>query len=229
MNDTVGDVINRINNSDAGVRVSYSAIEDKFVITSKLTGDIGNSADGGGIKIEQTKGNLLSALFGVGNGSGVSHSTSSLRGTDVLTGVEADEVLLDSIIEATNNGGIQGVKFHLNGRAMEVTVPVPGESDSPYTKATYIEAINKKLEDATGGANIVFTYDETTKITSVKTTEGYNISFDEEDAGYNLNDALGLTVVQDQGLKQTSVLKDAGLSGTLRTCRSRTEFCDSNF
>lgn len=215
MNDTVGDVINRINNSDAGVRVSYSAIEDKFVITSKLTGDIGNSADGGGIKIEQTKGNLLSALFGVGNGSGVSHSTSSLRGTDVLTGEEADEALLDSIIDATNNGGIQGVKFHLNGRAMEVTVPVPGETDPPYTRATYIEAINKKLEDATGGANIVFTYDETTKTTSVKTTEGYNISFDEEDAGYNLNDALGLTVVQDQGLKQTSVLKDAGLSGTL--------------
>lgn len=215
MDDTVGDVINRINSSDAGVRVSYSAIEDKFVITSKLTGDIGETGTGGGIKMEQTKGNLLSVLFGVGNGSGASHSTSTLRGQNVLTGGPADEDLLDSIIDATNNGGTQSVKFHLNGNPAEVTIPVPGDADPPYTRATYIDALNKKLNEATGGDNIVFKYDPVAKTTSVETKPGYNVSFDEVDVKHNLNDALGLTVVQDQSFKETTVLKDAGLSGTL--------------
>lgn len=209
MDDTVGDVINRINNSEAGVRVSYSSIEDKFVITSKQTGDIG------GIEIKQTKGNLLSALFGVGGESGISHSTGKLRGTDVLTGGAADEGLLDSIIAAANSGGGQGVKFHLNGNAAEVTIPAPGDGKAPYTKATFIDALNKKLNDATGGDNIVFTYNDVTKTTSVKTKPGYNVSFDDEDVKHNLNDALGLTVVQNQSFKGTSVLKEAGLSGTL--------------
>ena len=56
---TLGDVISKINTSQAGVRVSYSSIEDKFIMESKTTGDISN------ISLEQTAGNLLTAMFGV--------------------------------------------------------------------------------------------------------------------------------------------------------------------
>ena len=47
---TLGDVISKINTSEAGVKVSYSSIEDKFIMESKTTGDISN------ILMEQTSG-----------------------------------------------------------------------------------------------------------------------------------------------------------------------------
>ena len=55
---TLGDVISKINTSEAGVKVSYSSIEDKFIMESKTTGDISN------ILMEQTSGNLLTVMFG---------------------------------------------------------------------------------------------------------------------------------------------------------------------
>lgn len=51
-------VINTINSSEAGVRVTYNEVDDTFTMMAKTTGTSEN------ITLEQTKGNLLSAMFG---------------------------------------------------------------------------------------------------------------------------------------------------------------------
>lgn len=52
--DSVQNVIDRINNSTAGVTATYDNINDRFVVTSKTTGDIG-------IALEDVTGNFLAA------------------------------------------------------------------------------------------------------------------------------------------------------------------------
>ena len=49
-----------VNSSDAGVTMTYSSIEDKFILTSKTTGA------GVGIALEDVSGSLLHSLFGSG-------------------------------------------------------------------------------------------------------------------------------------------------------------------
>lgn len=58
-NSTLSDVISAINNSGAGVKVSYSSAADKFIMESASTGAISN------ITMKQTYGTLLTSMFGV--------------------------------------------------------------------------------------------------------------------------------------------------------------------
>lgn len=57
-NDTLGTVVSKINSSEAGVRISYSALSDTFKMEATSTGAKY------GISIEQTEGNLMGTLFG---------------------------------------------------------------------------------------------------------------------------------------------------------------------
>ena len=57
-NNTISDVMNAINNSRAGVKLSYSAFSDTFKLEANSSGSKY------GIELVQTEGNLLSALFG---------------------------------------------------------------------------------------------------------------------------------------------------------------------
>lgn len=54
----LSDVLSAINNSGAGVTISYSPTSDKFIMQSSATGDISN------ISMTDTTGNLLAAMFG---------------------------------------------------------------------------------------------------------------------------------------------------------------------
>lgn len=193
MSDTVGDVISRINGSAAGVKVSYSAIEDKFIIESKTTGDIE------GIKVEQTMGNLLSSMFGMGSGSGMSGSTSGLRKSDTITsGASYNEDLLEAIIDASNNGG-QSLKLHVNGKAVEITIPAVADGDTPYDttdKEAFIGVLNDQLDEMFGANNIKLSLGSDKKV-SIKSKEGYLVSLDAEDMKHNLNDALGFSYNED--------------------------------
>ncbi len=66
--DTLATVMQRINDSDAGVTASYDAVNDRFSLTSKATGDIG-------IAVQDKQGNFLEALGFLG-------STTLERGQD---------------------------------------------------------------------------------------------------------------------------------------------------
>jgi flagellar hook-associated protein 2 len=52
--DTIGDVLQRINNSTAGVSASYDSVHDRFLLTNKATGDLG-------LGFEDVTGNFLAA------------------------------------------------------------------------------------------------------------------------------------------------------------------------
>jgi flagellar hook-associated protein 2 len=60
-NDSVSDLLKRINNSTAGVTASYDAVNDRFSLTNKTGGDVG-------ISLEDVTGNFLAAS-GLGAGT----------------------------------------------------------------------------------------------------------------------------------------------------------------
>lgn len=83
--DTLRSLISQINSSDAGVTVSYSAVDDSFSIESKTSG--------AGIQFEmaQQSGNLLSALFGVAGSGAV--TSKDLTVTETKEGEEPKTVV----------------------------------------------------------------------------------------------------------------------------------------
>lgn len=66
---SLASIIAEVNASDADVKISYSSIEDKFIIESKISGS------GTSISMTQETGNLLSSLFGIGSSGSVSGMT----------------------------------------------------------------------------------------------------------------------------------------------------------
>ncbi len=60
-NTTIGDLINKVNSSDAGVKLSFSSVSQSFEIETK---DTGVKAE---ISMSQSSGNLLNSLFNIGS------------------------------------------------------------------------------------------------------------------------------------------------------------------
>lgn len=93
--DSVADVLNRINNSKAGVQASYDSANDQFTLVNKVTGDMG-------VALEDMTGNFLQAtglaggslqrgqdlFYTINGGSQLSSSTNSItESSSGLTGV----------------------------------------------------------------------------------------------------------------------------------------------
>lgn len=60
-NTTIGDLVSKVNSSDAGVKLSFSTVSQSFAIETKNTGA---SAE---INMSQSGGNLLNSLFNIGS------------------------------------------------------------------------------------------------------------------------------------------------------------------
>lgn len=206
-NDTINEIIGKINSSDANVRVSYSSSEDRFIMESSLMGDID------GIEIEQTAGNLLSVLFGSGNGSGIiggAVSTNNMAAKNTV-----DDTLLDAIL-ATSDKSSLTVPLNVNGKQVVVTVP-KNSGDVPYTKAQFIDAFNKELQemfgkDSAGNANISFSINAGQA--SFHSSDNYKIKL-EDSTQFNLLSSLGFEKEQSQDVKGTTLLSEMGLQGSL--------------
>ncbi len=95
--DSVTDVLNRINDSSAGVTAAYDAVHDQFSLTNKVTGDLG-------IALEDVTGNFLAAAR---------LSTGTLtRGHDLLYTIDGGSQLSsqsNTITEASS--GIPGLSI----------------------------------------------------------------------------------------------------------------------
>ena len=100
--DSIGSFINRVNSSAAGVRVSYSAINESFVFTSNVTGE------GDNIRFNDISGNFLGQL--TGNGGDPQNLPNAVRGTNA-------EIVIDGrvISSSTNTFTVNGVAFEVNG------------------------------------------------------------------------------------------------------------------
>lgn len=104
---TLGDLINTVNDSDAGVKISYASLSDTFVMETTSSGA------GFGIEIDDTASGLLKGIFG--NAEGLDSGTVSIKGKDAI--VEIDGV------ETTRSSNT----FTVNGITMELTKANPDE------------------------------------------------------------------------------------------------------
>jgi flagellar hook-associated protein 2 len=120
--DSVSAVLDKINNSAAGVSASYDPINDRFQLINKVTGDVG-------ISISDVTGNFAAA-------TGLSTGTLE-RGTDLVYSVNAGGELrsqTNTISEA--NSGIPGL-----------TVNVLAEGEATISVASDVELIKKGIKD----------------------------------------------------------------------------------
>lgn len=205
--DTVNDVIGMINSSDANVRLSYSASEDRFTIESTLFGDISD------IQIEQSSGNLLSVLLGLGSGSGA--GSRDLKTDAILADHAIDDTLLDAILDTTKTSNHM---FTLNVNGTNYTMGIKANPDgTPYTRAQFIDAMNKSLEerfgkDADGNANISLFLNG--DMVSINSADGYKVAM-ADTSDWNIMDALGFLKEQNQNVSLSTTLNQLGISGSL--------------
>lgn len=125
-------IMNDINNSKAGIKMSYSESEDRFVVQSSETGE-GSI----GFDVKQTQGNLMSVLFGERGGF-----TASGYGVKV-------DMVAENVAEAKDyeNGGT--FTYNINGTAYRFTVKK--EKDDPkYTAENFARKMNEAFRDGFG-------------------------------------------------------------------------------
>jgi len=158
--DTVGTMINKINSSDAGVKIAYSSVTDSFSLTAASTGARY------GISVTQESGNLLTVMLGDKISAGTSAESCPLNSAVVVgneTGLSA---------EYTTTGA--SMTFKVNGKNYTFTLE---KRDTAYNKAEVESKLNSWLTStfgkaADGVANISYADGKLT------TAAGYLVSFE---------------------------------------------------
>lgn len=132
---TLSNIMNTINNSKAGVKMSYIESEDRFVLENAESG-AGNDR----IELKQTEGNLFSVLFGVQSGG-------SLTGPALVKNISgaawSDEA--DMLAQIKDGGSFT---FSVNGR--DVTFKVPKKSSGEYTLEEFTTKMNEAFKSQFG-------------------------------------------------------------------------------
>jgi len=124
---TLLEVINRVNQSDANVRMSYNEIEDRFVITSDSSGK------GIAISVSESQGNLLSSLL---NSSDLSGNLSYFGGANAILSVDGQ------VIERNNNS------FDLSGFSVTLSQlsNVPVTINSQPNQDSIVDGLTKFVD-----------------------------------------------------------------------------------
>lgn len=134
---TLTDLMLQINNSDAGVKLTYNENTDKFSLESTVSGA------GSQINIKQKQGNLLTALFGDIEGN-TSVAGNTLTTSKKITG--ANNTVLNS-----SGGKVQFDIITADGRRRSISVSVsPDEKKDGKTytsKESIVAAINSALAE----------------------------------------------------------------------------------
>ncbi len=128
--DSLSDVLERINDSDAGVTASYDSVNDRFLLTNKVTGDLG-------VALEDVSGNFLTA-------TGLSSGTLQ-RGRDLLYTVNGGGQLSShSNTISADSSGIEGLSVEALGITDSVTITVSSDAEKISKAITdFVEAYNK--------------------------------------------------------------------------------------
>lgn len=155
---TLTDLMLQINNSDAGVKLTYNENTDKFSLESTVSGA------GSQINIEQKQGNLLTALFGDIKGN-TSVAGKTLTTSQTVT--SANNTVLNS-----SGGKVQFDIITADGRRRSISVSVsPDEKKDGKTftrKDSIVAAINSALaenEEAEMAGGIRFSIEDDGRIT----------------------------------------------------------------
>ncbi|MEA5136624.1 MAG: flagellar filament capping protein FliD [Candidatus Fimivivens sp.] len=154
---SISSIMNAINASDAGVKITYSSTTDKFSIESTSSGARTDYS----FEISQSEGNLMTALFGVapsGNTTGASLTKQSTSAT-IPVG--------DFLFEPGT------VNLNVNGSNVSMTIP------NNYTSAeSLVDALNEALvtqfgKDSTDNPNVSFKISEDGKTIDLNTSADY--------------------------------------------------------
>ncbi len=126
--DTLGTMINKINSSAAGVKMSYSSLSDSLSLEANAPGERFT------IDISQQEGNLLTALFG----DGVIAPGSSVSSNRLTTGTIEGDKDADINAEMTD----PSFTINVNGESHTFTL-----DKGNYNVAAAIKDINEKLAE----------------------------------------------------------------------------------
>jgi flagellar hook-associated protein 2 len=127
--DSISDILTRINDSTAGVTAGYDAVNDRFILTNKVTGDLG-------FALEDVSGNFLAA-------TGLSVGTLQ-RGDDLLYTVNGGGRLSSHSNTITEeSSGIEGLSVAVIADG-STTVAVASDTGTIKGAITdFVEAYNK--------------------------------------------------------------------------------------
>ncbi len=224
-NSTLKDVMDTINNSSAGVKVSFESLSGKFKIESTSSGIASNLA------IKQTSGNLLSSMLGestIGHSSSLS-SASMISGQ--ITGIKPDAA--DAFVFADGSvdmlGAVTNAKVSVTVNGVTKEIGLWGYDSSGvknnFTKASAVTTqLNAEMTKQFGSNAPTFTYDKTTKTFSLSTNTSGDVvsikaSTDTSGASQKLVAALGFNATNstndvDTNAKLSELIK-GDLSGTI--------------
>ena len=225
-NTTIGDLINKVNTSDAGVKLSFSSVSQSFEIETK---DTGVKAE---ISMSQSSGNLLNSLFNIG--SDKLSVTNADKGTLEYTQINSDfsTRITDSIASKMRYGfktddadsSKYTVNINIDGTEHELELDLSAltrkeSNEDAYTDEEVTTALNDALKaaykDKTGEelAGVEFGFATVTDDKTQKTT--YNLSIKSDSAvSFGENDfyiASGTTNVETKKA-DASYLAAAGVS-----------------
>lgn len=212
--DTLSDVISKINTSDANVKIGYATLEDKFTIESTISGKDTK------IEMSQQEGNLLSAMFGVGEGTSGITGQGLAEQSDIvgkLPGVgsgappTADEMqkLIDEMNAQIDAVGKKS-KFSLglNGKEIDLVMPTRPSGDTrPYDLNDLQKAIEDNAELKAAG--VTLNLDKTTGEMTLTANKGERLQVGSGFAGIG----LPLNTANTKPATGTTTLDAAGLSG----------------
>lgn len=217
---SIMNIINTINASQAGVKITYSDIDDTFTLSSKTLGT------GDNITINQTKGNLLTAMLGV-SASGV-------------TKVEGKAVYTQSIASSKNKTDLINTEWAtLVGKSFDITIGgvtktislsddvLESLSDDTLTEDDKLlvvaKSLNSQIKSAFGTSDVKFEVSES-GLTLVTGNKPVTLStVDEEGHETTLLDALGFAAGSSNIPTEETTLSALGITtGGILTIGSET-------
>ncbi len=179
-NDTVSGMMNKINTSDAGVKINYSSMTDKFTMQTASTGAQF------GITMSQQKGDLLSAIFGDSQVAPASSVVSGSLQNPYISGTALDSSYTTD--EAT-------MAFKVNGKDYTFSL---AKGSAEYTKQDVESKLNTWLTSTFGQTN------GTSNISyadgKLNTADGYVVAFQKTDVDTSDSTLVALGAKHDLGL-----------------------------
>lgn len=149
-NTTVKEMMNTVNKSDAGVTMSFNSLSQSFELKTTQTGA------GKELKVSQTSGNLLNALFNIGDKLGIDPTLAT-----GLSDKNIDESITDFTFKTTADGFGASDGITVNGKTLAVTDLTKKQETEKITIGD--SEINAKLHtDADGNTIYQYTQDGST-------------------------------------------------------------------
>ena len=181
--DSVQNVLDRINASAAGVTAAYDAVNDRFSLTNKTTGDVG-------VALEDVTGNFLAA-------SGINGGTSSLeRGKDLRYTVNGGATLSSrSNTIDSDSSGITGLSVTALKEGSSTSVTVSSD------KSRIRSVIQSFLDDYNRAQSTIDTQTASSTNATGKVTAGLLAS--QGDASEIASKLRSITFNQSTGLSGT--------------------------